>query len=91
MHIEVIKPKGDLERERWRFYLSIDYRTTLSFDTFIFETKESTRHRKWERQSYYDRTMRRESTIDRPEIPQDVLDTVKSEITQVINGLEVSR
>ena len=89
MRIEVYRYNSDLKRERWDFYLSIDHEVRLFFDGFTFETKASTRHRKWKCQAKYNRLMKQESTLSCPRIPQDVISEVKSKINQSINETEV--
>lgn len=90
MQIEVIRHLGDLTRERWGFYFAVDHRVVLHLDSFIVEAKESTKHRKWRRQVCYDRLMKRESTIDCPDIPPDVIREAKSVVNQMINEVGVT-
>lgn len=89
MRIEIVRNNTGLQRERWVFNLCMGTTTVLYFDNFIFETKETPRH-KWNNQSYYDRLMRRSSNIDMPAIPLDVIARVKEQICKTINDLLIT-
>ena len=73
MNIEIIRANGDLKREVWDFSLDVSYGSPcIYFDDYSFQTKESTRHRKWLKQTHWTRLMRRDNNIDNPPLPSDV-------------------
>ena len=87
MNTEIIRPDGDLKREVWRFNITIDYsgRDSITLQYYSFQTKETTRHRKWVAQTYWNRYDRRQNNIDIPPIPLDV-DKEIHEIYQAFVG-----
>lgn len=73
MNIEIIRPHGDLKRERWTFSLMINFATpTIYWDSYIFEARENTRHKKWSNQSIWTRLNKRDNTTTNPPLPDDV-------------------
>ena len=72
--LEIIKPDGDLKREKWVFEirLSIGRDGYISFDYFGFETRPTRRHRKWTVQNQWSRFSLRDSTMPEPVIPPDI-------------------
>ena len=74
MRVEIIRPDGDLKREVWVFSLHIGYVSPrITFDSFSFQTRESTRHRTWIWQNHWERLNPGNSTIKSPpDIPPDV-------------------
>ncbi len=72
--LEIIRMNGDLNRERWFFSLVVDYsgRSCIYLDAYSFETKESTRHRKWITQNMWNRLFPRNNTISEPPVSTEV-------------------
>jgi hypothetical protein len=95
MRIVVTREHGPLKRETWTFApIENDRRDGyfLRLETYRLETRESTRHRKWEhdpKQSYdrfsyrYDPGMKREAVP----LPEDVK---KEALLRFYNSVEVS-
>lgn len=73
MNIEIIKPDGDLMREVWYFSLSIGYsQSCIYFNSYSFQTRGSTRHRNWQKQTHWERLDKRRNNIDSPPLPSEV-------------------
>lgn len=96
MNVEVVRYTGGLrdglQRERWTFYLDFSYGgNRLVFISFEIETRESMRARKWKRQHIWSGRASRDNTIDRPEVPADIIAEVKDKICQAVNAVEVEK
>lgn len=89
MFIEIIRPDGDLKREVWVFYLSIDYKATIYLDSFSFQAKKSSRHRKWLKQTHWQRLDKRSNNICRLPIPSDVEAEMRSMFQDFIKTLPI--
>ncbi len=73
MRIEIIRADGDLKREVWTFNLSIDYaRPCIYFEEYSFQTRETTRYKKWITHTHWERLDRRLNNVDNPVLPPDV-------------------
>lgn len=90
MNKEVIRNSGDLNREVWVFSLSVDTRSTLYFDRYSLQTKETKRH-KWNVQIYWDRLNRRDNNVSDPPLPDWAIGRAKLYFKFVIDGLPVTR
>lgn len=90
--IEVIRPDGDLRREVWRFSLSVSYASPcIYFDGYSFQTKETTRHKNWIKQTHWERLDKRNNNIGEPSIPQDVETEMRTRYQQTILTLPIMR
>lgn len=75
MNIEIIRPNGDLKRERWTFSLVVGWAddSIIYLDTYRFETRETLRHKKWHSQTQWDRLDNRRNTMKTPLLFADVV------------------
>jgi len=90
MQTEIFRYNGDLKREVWRFDLSIGYSSPcIYFNSFSFQTKESPRHKKWIRQTHWERLNRRYNNIDNPPIPANVETEVRQRFQEHILTLPI--
>ena len=90
MNIEIIRHSGDLGREVWGFNLSVGYsQSCIYFDSYSFQTKETTRHRKWVKQTHWGRLDQRSSNIERPILPSDIEAEVRNGYQDFIMTLPV--
>lgn len=81
MNIDIIRNHGNLEREEWRFTFSDEYsKPTIRFYYFSFQTKETTRKRKWVNQNHWDKYYERNNTMERPNVPEEIVADVKEQI-----------
>jgi len=90
--IEIIRNNGDLKRERWVFNFIADWNyTVISLNTFVFETRDSKRH-KWKYQSRYERSDTRIpiSNIPKPNIPLNIQEEVKDRICFNVRELNIN-
>ena len=89
--LEIIRPDGDLKREVWRFNLFLPYggNKCICFNSYAFQTRETTRHRKWISQTKWNRTMRRENTIPQPPLPDDVEAEVRKTFANRVSSLPI--
>jgi hypothetical protein len=90
--VEVTRMNGDLKREVWNFTLSIDYgRSRIWFDSYSFQTKETSRKRRWIKQTHWDRLDRRNNNIETPSIPSDVEAEMRAQFQQYILTLPIDQ
>lgn len=90
MNIEVIRPDGDLKREVWHFSLSIPYgNACIYFDDYSFQTRETARHKKWIKQTHWERLDRRTNNIGEPSIPSNVEQEIRTRFQQAILTLPI--
>ena len=90
MRTEIIRPNGDLKREVWEFSLSVSYSSPyIYFDSYSFQTKESPRHKKWTRQTHWERLHRRDNNIDNPPLPTDVEAEMRQRFQEYIMTLPI--
>lgn len=91
MRIEIFRHSGDLKREAWVFSLNTGYHSPcIYFDDYSFQTKESTRHRKWTQQTHWMRLDRRSNNIDNPPLPTDVEAEMRSRYQEYILTLPIT-
>lgn len=63
----IIEPDGDLKREVWEYSLDIDGGYfVIRLDHYAFQTRLSTRHRKWKSENEWDRLINRDNTMKDP-------------------------
>lgn len=91
MRTEIVRMSGDLRREVWGFTLFVNTSATIYFESYSFETRESTRHRKWVSQTHWVRLDRRSNNIDMPQIPADVEQEAKRIFVNDIQGVPISK
>ncbi len=86
MYEEVILKISDLQRERWVFDLEVAYSVHLYFDSFVYETRETTRQ-KWVIKGCWYRLNQRQCTTTCPIIPLNVQAEVKKRFADHIAAL----
>ena len=90
MKAEIVRNIGDLKREVWVFTLSVGIGSPcIYFDYYSFQTRESTRHRTWVRQTKWERLDRRSNNIDKTSIPEDVKSEMYSQFQSQIKELVI--
>lgn len=91
MNIEVIRPDGDLKRERWTFSLVVDWANNgiIYLNTYNFETRETLRHKKWQKQTNWDRLDKRTNNIDSPPLLEDVITEARRFFAKQIEALPI--
>jgi hypothetical protein len=60
----------------------------IYFDYFVFQTKETKRH-KWKTQASWSRLMRRDSTIDKPVVPEKIETMARTMFKEKIDELSI--
>jgi hypothetical protein len=96
MRIDIIRPSGDLERQRWCFCVHESYgKWSIDLDTYAHEFRESKRHRTWTAPNgAFHRTRPAYHWVDsripgsEVSLPDDVLAEVK---TTVLNALTLQQ
>ena len=90
MRIEIVRPTSQLERDIWKFSLSVDYGLSCIFlDRFSHETKRSTRCKKWTPVFHWEWADRRNNNVPRPVIPADVEAEVRKLLKDFIMTLPI--
>ncbi len=88
----VTRFNGALKREVWDFYLNIGYSAPcIYFNSYSFQTKETTRHKKWVAQTHWERLDRRNNNIDNPPLPSDVEGEVRTRFQEYIMSIPIKR
>ncbi len=89
---EIIKPDGDLRREMWRFTLNVGWTSScIYFDHYSFQTRESTRHRKWVMQTHWTRFDHRNNNIADPPLPPDIENEMRAHYRASIWELAIQK
>ncbi len=92
MRIVITRPDGDLKREIWTFSLRVEYSTPcICFEEFSFQTRLSTRHKKWTNQTHWQRIDPKKNTISCPNIPADVEAELRIRYQAMIAELPITR
>lgn len=92
MNVEIVRQNGALKREVWSFSIYISYADScIRFDAYSFQTRETTRHRKWKKQTHWTRLMSRGNNIDNPPLPSDVKTEVYSRYQEYITTLPITQ
>jgi hypothetical protein len=89
MRATIIQPNGNLEREVWEFDLETGFEPHLRLMSFAFQTRPSTRHKKWINQNRWDRLDRRNNTITSPPYSAQVVNNAKEYFINYIRTTEV--
>ena len=90
MRITIIKPNGDLKREVWEFELSVSFSGgCIYLKYYSFDSKETTRHKKWVSQTHWARLFGRDNTMEKPPIPSDVESDVRKKYQDFILTLPI--
>ena len=91
MRVEIIEPRGELGRHRWVFYLYVNPADAMLWlDYWAFETRPTSRHRKWTRQNFWDRMDKRANTMDTISVPSYVVEDLKAQLAAKIKELPIS-
>ena len=90
MKAEIIIPNSDVKRERWGFTLLAGTSAVIYFDDYIFEAKDTIRH-KWRIQSRWSRLNSRESNIACPQIPAEIEIEMRRQFMAQVEKLEVKK
>lgn len=93
MRVEIIRPDGDLKREVWYFLLDVGYggHGRIYLDHYSFQDRPSTRHRKWQSQTIWDRLDHRESNIEVAPLPKDVEAEMREAYRKYIDLLPIKQ
>ena len=92
MNVDIIRNSGDLKREVWKFSLIVDWNSScIYFEAYSLQVEESSRHRKWKKQTHWERTMRRDSNIENPPLPSDVEAEMRTHYQECIKTLPIRR
>lgn len=92
MRIEIVSPDGDLKREVWTFTLSTSWASScIYFDSYSFQTRESSRHKKWIKQTHWTRFDRRDNNIENPLIPPDVETQMREGFSNKVKELPIEK
>ena len=90
MQIEIVRPDGDLKCEVWDFWLYIAFEDgNIYLDNYQFQTRESSRRKKWTTQTRWSRLEPRVSTVAKPTVPPDVADEVKTRLAAWVSTLRI--
>jgi hypothetical protein len=89
MRYTVVQPDGDLKREVWDFDLGVDYQIKLRLDYFAFQTRPSTRHRKWQVENCWNRLTHRDNTIKSPPYSSEAVEEAKQYFIEQIKSAGV--
>jgi len=91
MNEEIIRPSGNLKREVWHFNLGIDsHPPCIRLAGYSFQTRETTRHRIWKKQTHWDKYDRRSNNIDTPPLPADVDREIHEAYQEFIDTLSIT-
>lgn len=77
MNINITIPNGDLEQEKYMFYINDDFKIILSH---YYKYQKKTKRHKFIIKDKYSNWYRRDNTIDYIEISEDIKQKVKQEI-----------
>ena len=93
MNLVIVRPNGDLKREEWSFSLNIEWtgRACIYLQDYSFQTRLTTRHKKWVKQTFWNRIMKRENNIDTPPIPSDVEEEMRTHYQKLIMELPICK
>ena len=90
MRIEIIRPDGDLMREAWSFNLDVGYSAPcVYFNSYVSETRRTTRCKIWRRQARWYRGDNRESMLVNPPLPPDVEAEMRARYQELILSLPI--
>ena len=89
MQVEIIESYGDLKREVWNFTLiaGVGGFPYIYLDSYFFQTKESTRHKKWIVQTHWTRIMSRHNNIDKPPLPEAIEEIMRQRFAGQVKEL----
>jgi len=88
MKTDIIQPDGDLKREVWSFEL-FNFKPEIRLMYYSFQTRPSTRHKKWITQSHWDRLDQRYNSFAEPPISVQAIYDAKEYFIQQIKNAEV--
>ncbi len=92
MNLEVIRADGDLKREVWNFSLNIGYDSPrIYFDYYAFQTRPTTRYKKWYSQTHWGRLEHRENNTNCPPLPSDVEAEMRKRYQETIMRIPITR
>ncbi len=92
MNLQVIRNRTETERELWDFILHIDYGgSCIWLDLYSRQSRESTRHRKWNVNQRWSRLDYRQSNIVDAPLPSDVESEMRSRYQAYIATLPIKR
>ncbi len=90
MKIEIVDYRGDLKREVWIFTLLVGYgRQCIYIDSYSFQTKLSTRHKSWKRQTQWDRLEHRTNNLDSPFLPDEIVASMREKMQEYVATLPI--
>jgi len=91
MLVEVIRDRNKLVRQKYRFDVSTELysnsKVEIKLDGYFDESRKTTRH-KYQIERKWTRLTRRDNTIERPEIPEDVIKEARQKVIQSIIFVE---
>lgn len=93
MHHEIVQMHGDLKREVWRFSLFVSWinDSHIYFDSYLFQTRDSARKRKWDTEGVWNRLNKQYDNIKDPPLPSDVESQMREYFANAVRGLEIKR
>lgn len=93
MNLEVIRPDGDLKRERWRFFLQVDFShySCIYLDDYAFQTKRTTRCRIWDTETHWNRTNCQFSNIPEAPLSLDVEAEARERFANLVKLMPIKR
>ena len=85
MRTEIVQYSGDLKREVWEFSLGIGHISPcIYFDHYSFQTRESSPHKNWVKQTHWARLDHRTNNIDSAPLPQEIESEMRSRYQEYI-------
>ena len=90
MRINILRPHGELKQELWEFDIGLNlHPPCIYLSRYTFQTRATTRHRKWRMETHWERFGRRNNNIPFPPIPLDVDKEVHAKYQEYINSLPI--
>jgi len=91
VRIEVVRNNGDLKRERWTFFLHIDYsRSVIWFERYVLEER-ATNHRIWQNKGLWDKIDEYHSTVQDPPLPADIEAEARQRFAEAVAKLPITK
>lgn len=90
MNFGYIQNAGDLKREVWHFSLAVGcFSPCIRLEDYSFQTRLSRRHKKWKRETHWERLDGRSNNIDSPTVPIEVERAMRLYFAEQINLLPI--
>ena len=91
MYIRITFNAGDLKREEWSFYVTIEsgINLVISLNSYTYQTRETKRHRVWRNEKIWERLDHRYNTIEKPAVPAQVDTDVRNQLKKMVDMAQI--